>query len=35
MKCAKGTWGTTETVTYQSGKQLSDSTSQTCKKRKK
>jgi hypothetical protein len=34
MKCSKGTWGTTETVTYQSGKQLSDSTSQTCKKKK-
>jgi hypothetical protein len=33
-KCSKRTWGTTETVTYQNGKQLSDSVSQTCKRKK-
>jgi hypothetical protein len=33
-KCSKGTWATSETVTYQNGKQLADSTSQPCKKKK-
>jgi hypothetical protein len=33
-KCSKGTWATSETVTYQNGKQLSDSTSERCQKKK-
>jgi hypothetical protein len=33
-KCSKKNWTTTETVTYQNGKQLSDSASQKCKQKK-
>jgi hypothetical protein len=33
-KCAKKKWTTTETVTYQNGKTLSDSATQKCKQKK-